>query len=682
MDARGSDDGPSADATAGSLPLLVVARWFPAVDGIARGRYVADQLEALVAAGGVDPIVASFQFVQLRGGNGARRRQRRALQDTALLRQCAEGPRMADGLTQRGCTSASAIPVARIPVPREPVACRIPGGEGDDHRDALLRFVGSLGEWRTSAGPGVVHAHTGYPDGFAAGAAADRLNWPLVITEHASFVASQLAEPEERRRYVAGIQRAARVIAVSQTLARLLRQEVPELGDRLEVIPNAVPVHDFRLAAAGERDGDELLYVGSLKEAKGVPLLLRALALARGERPRLRLRLVGRAPSRAQDRELHALAGELGLTDCVRFDGQLDRAAVAEAMAKAALFVHPSRYETFGVVAAEALASGLPVVATDSGGVTEIIGPEPLVHGDVVREHEPEALSRAILRTLERRTQFDEAALRRWVETRYSAAGVAATLLALYSDVLADAGAAATSARRPISRAPRAQPRVVIGFHRAEAADALEPLPPGLLAELILVTSAEPSEVALPSGLGDAIEIDLDGPYRGERDGAAAAREAARTRHAEARERHREAQERYHATQAAYQARAGADPVVVAAYREAREGYRAAREVLAANPAARPAGGKGLERLHRTAQRRSVRHAQLRLLAAQQAIGSALVSLGAAGRPPSVVCLGGFDYLAVEPGARAGQLLVAPAGTRWMADLWASREGVLGYDRP
>ena len=69
-------------------------------------------------------------------------------------------------------------------------------------------------------------------------------------------------------------------------------------------------------------------------------------------------------------------------------------------MARASVFVHASRYETFGVVAAEALAAGLPVVATDSGGVTEILGAEPERLGALVGGRRSGIPAAAILRLL------------------------------------------------------------------------------------------------------------------------------------------------------------------------------------------------------------------------------------------------------------------------------------------
>ena len=164
-----------------------------------------------------------------------------------------------------------------------------------------------------------------------------------------------------------------------------------------------MPVALFRAAPLEERRTDELLFVGYRKASKGIENLLRAVAVARAARPTVTLRLLGRSPDEATEDGWRSLAASLGIADAVSFEEPVDRAGIADAMARASLFVHPSPRETFGVVAVEALASGTPVVATDSGGVTEILGPEPGRFGALVPADDPTALGHAIVETLERR---------------------------------------------------------------------------------------------------------------------------------------------------------------------------------------------------------------------------------------------------------------------------------------
>jgi glycosyltransferase involved in cell wall biosynthesis len=378
--------------------------------------------------------------------------------------------------------------------------------------DELRRAVGLAG---LDARLGVVHAHTGYPDGAAAVALADALDWPLIVTEHASFVERLIGEPILRSSYAAMLGRADRLFAVSEMLASELRDAFPEHATRIDVLPNAVPVDRFGAASQAARRPDELLFVGYRKASKGIATLLRGVAVAHATRPSVTLRLVGNATAE-EDGRWRSLATELGIADAVTLDPGADRDGIIAAMSQASVFVHASPRETFGVVVVEALASGMPVVATDSGGVTEILGPDPDSFGAIVPVDDPTAFGAAILRTLERRDSFDPAALRSSVERRFGADFVAERLHVAYREALArrwppNANADPTPAEprmgevraedRPSADARIVDPGsadaqlperlrpIVVALDRETAVRRLAALPRALLAHTTLVTS-------------------------------------------------------------------------------------------------------------------------------------------------------------------------------------------------
>jgi glycosyltransferase involved in cell wall biosynthesis len=495
------------------IDAVVVASWFPAYDDPGAGRFVADQVEALAATGVVRPAVVSFDGSRLSGGATSRGRQA-----AAVLGHAATAIRSSEPVFLVGASGVEpSLPVARLTIPEG--STRETGkAHAAIHRElALEALADRLGD--ASAGPdglrpGIVHAHTAYPDGAAAAVLAARLGWPLIVTEHASFIGRLIAEPILRERYAAVLAGAHRVLAVSEMLAGELRAAFPEHADAVSVVPNAVPIHLFRPARLDERIPDELLFVGYRKAHKGTENLLRAVAIALRARPTITLRLVGGNADEAEERGWHALAASLGIGEAVRFEEARDRAGVAEAMAGADLFVHPSPRETFGVVAVEALASGLPVVATDSGGVSEILGADPDRLGALVAIDDPEALAAAIVRTLERRASFDPADLRASVERRFGAPYVAERLLAIYREALAR-----TEQRRgrSIELGPGVpeltSPTVVLALDRERAARRLGPLDESLRRKLILVTAVEPATVDLPL-VGRVIEIAVDASWR------------------------------------------------------------------------------------------------------------------------------------------------------------------------
>lgn len=503
-----------------ALDVLVVASWFPAYDDPAAGRFVADQAEALLATGIARPAVISFDGIRLTGGATTRGRQGQVVLDAVTA-----AARDAEPLFSTNALGVDeGLPVARLSIPdgQTPSTGAVHAAA---HRHAVLVAVADRLRASDRAGQpdgarGVVHGHTVYPDGAAAAALADRLGWPLVTTEHSSFVDRIVTRPELRERYAAALGRAHCVLAVSEMLAAELRAAFPEHASAIQVLPNAVPMNRFSAPPLSERKPDELLFVGYRKPTKGIENLIRAVAAAHRERPSITLRLLGRSPDQATEDGWRALANSLGLAEAVTFDEPIDRQGVAAAMATASVFVHPSPRETFGVVAVEALASGLPVVATDSGGVTEILGPEPDRLGAVVAVDDPEALGAAIVQTLERRESFDPAELRASVERRFGSAYVAERLLVVYREALLASGSAAPNrgrAEAPWStltgRGSGVPPTVVVALDRERAALRLGPLPEELRQSLVLVTATEPTTVTLPA-LGRVVEAAVDTNWR------------------------------------------------------------------------------------------------------------------------------------------------------------------------
>ena len=525
---------------------------------------------------------------------------------------------------------------AGIPVARLAVAAGETPEAGADHRAIHhARALLPLARQPWAARWDLVHAHVGYPVGAAATELATRLARPLVITEHASFLATLLAEPVARDRYRDATLAADRVIAVSTMLAGEMTRMVPELEGRILVIPNAVAVEDFGGGSEAERVPGELLWVGARLETKGIETLLRAFSRVKERAPNAVLRLVGPPGRPGDDDRWHRLAGELGITAAVRFEPPADRSGVAAAMRRADLFVHPSPRETFGVVAVEALAAGLPVVAADSGGVTEILGPQPDRLGAVAPAGNPDALATAILGALERRGSFDPGQLRAWAGDHFSAGRVAARITAVYEEVLAARGPrqstalAAPAAAHPGAGGSSQEPEagvthgsvtgitpnhavVVVGFARLELDRALAAFPAWVFVDTVVVTcggpvAGHPHARLAPAGTETAV-TDVMGW--------------------------------------------GAPPTsgLGSLGRFLRRAEGRLESSLAARLSRTGDGGVG------------------GLLDVLARVVAESLPAGTRAGLPVVVCLGGLDHLAVEPLVAAGRAVVAPGGLRWLAD--------------
>jgi glycosyltransferase involved in cell wall biosynthesis len=160
--------------------------------------------------------------------------------------------------------------------------------------------------------------------------------------------------------------------------------------------------------SGAEREPGLVLFVGQLIRGKGVDILLRALADVLRRGTDVRLLIVGQG---RQEEELRALSSELGLDARVTFAGKIAPTELSSYYARADFLVQPSRIpETFGLTGLEALAAGVPVIASDSGGVREWL--EDGRNGIAVPSCDVPALSAAITRLATDRELRDRLAAR------------------------------------------------------------------------------------------------------------------------------------------------------------------------------------------------------------------------------------------------------------------------------
>jgi rhamnosyl/mannosyltransferase len=182
---------------------------------------------------------------------------------------------------------------------------------------------------------------------------------------------------------------AAGVVVLTGTQAAFVRETYRVPADRVFVVPNGVGDEYFlpvREAAPARQDAPlRLLFVGRLSPQKNVARLLDALSLVHAP---VRLRVVGDGELRA---ELAARADRLGLRERVEFSGGLHGADLVRAYAEADAFVLPSDKEGMPLVALEAMAAGLPVLATRVPGNSELLGEVGLL-----ADPAPEALAAAV----------------------------------------------------------------------------------------------------------------------------------------------------------------------------------------------------------------------------------------------------------------------------------------------
>jgi glycosyltransferase involved in cell wall biosynthesis len=260
--------------------------------------------------------------------------------------------------------------------------------------------------------PDVIHAHNALWAGEAARMASADNGIPYLITEHSSQILSRELTPRQRTAATRVYLEASGVSTVSQRLGDV----VNEFSRReVTIIPNPIDTNFFTQppSARFDFDGRRFVTVANLNANKRVDLLLRAFVLVVHENPRSGLVIVGDGPTRIQ---LERLASELGISHSVHFAGAAGRIAVRDALWNSSCFVSTSDCETFGMAVAEALSTGLAVVATRSGGPEEILGGGL---GVLVDAGDEAGLARAMC-AVDRPTVEERAERRKAIIARYS----------------------------------------------------------------------------------------------------------------------------------------------------------------------------------------------------------------------------------------------------------------------
>jgi glycosyltransferase involved in cell wall biosynthesis len=238
-----------------------------------------------------------------------------------------------------------------------------------------------------------------YPDGFAAAVAAKLLGVPAVIKLHGSDVNVIAKLPGPRRLTGWAFRQASRVVAVSRALA----DEAADMGaprDHIRVVMNGVDESIFhprdRAAARAELGlpaGPLAVYIGNLKEVKGVQDLPAIWERTLKERPDATLIVVGSGPLQAQ-----VAAGLAPFGERAQMIQAQPLARVPLFMAAADVLVLPSHNEGTPNVVLEALACGRRVVGTTVGGVPDVLARPEL--GALAPPRDPEAFGAALAKAL------------------------------------------------------------------------------------------------------------------------------------------------------------------------------------------------------------------------------------------------------------------------------------------
>ena len=256
--------------------------------------------------------------------------------------------------------------------------------------------------------PEIIHGNIGYPGAFWSWMVSAILKIPYLITEH-TRITNNFRSAVHKQLTLFGLRKACAVIGVSRWHANEIAAFI---GKKTLVIHNVIPFQkhpDVRVPPDTEEF--QIGFLGGLSTpVKGLDILLSAAATIPGK---FRLHIAGDG---GLLNEYKDLSKELRIDHCCVFYGSIPHSEVNTFMQRLHFFVSASRSETFGIAMVEALACGLPVVATDSGGSREFITPQ----NGLLVPTDPLHLAQGIKDVMDSFGKYDSTSIRNSVLERFS----------------------------------------------------------------------------------------------------------------------------------------------------------------------------------------------------------------------------------------------------------------------
>lgn len=285
--------------------------------------------------------------------------------------------------------------------------------------------------------PDIIHTHWIIPNGIAGACINTIFKIPHISSIHGTDVTISAGS-----RVLSGLikiisGKTQSITTNSSFTGKKLSTIIPGYGT-FTIIPIGIHCEPQGQNPESAKEKNLVLFVGRLIDWKGVNTLVSSMKKVKTATGSTRLVIIGDGPERER---LKTLAKELELEDVITFTGRLSATELMDYYSRAAVFVLPSvtvnnQTEGLGVVLLEAMASGVPAIGSNTGGIPDII--EDGVNGLLVPPGDPDALAEAIIRILEDRDladRFREAGLET-VKGRFSWDKISDQFIEVYREVL------------------------------------------------------------------------------------------------------------------------------------------------------------------------------------------------------------------------------------------------------
>lgn len=270
--------------------------------------------------------------------------------------------------------------------------------------------------------PAVIHSHFLTPS-IIASEICRKEGIPLVLTEHGSSLDKDEISEKDKRRAEIAYSRAAGRIAVSESLCGHLKKTT---GYDFTVIHNMADLEAFPYLAKKESGKFTFAITGHLLPDKGHGLLLQAFRKIVSKYPDTQLWIFGDGKARQQIKEQ---IDSLKIKENVEMFGNVERHAIGQRYALTDAFVLPSEHETFGVAYIEAMAAGVPVIATKCGGPESFVNSKVGLLIDVGDEDD---LFMAMEHMILYKEQYDRKSISAYATERFAPQHIAKKIVDVY----------------------------------------------------------------------------------------------------------------------------------------------------------------------------------------------------------------------------------------------------------
>jgi len=301
---------------------------------------------------------------------------------------------------------------------------------------------GTLGQWLragrklfkeyiTNEGlPDVIHVHFSLNAGALALEIFNRYKIPFIITEHWSAHGQGTLKKWQIKKINEIFSHVYKIIAISLYQQKILSKNFEKFENRITYIPNMINTDFYNVKKIHFKKGDTFRFIciSALIKNKGVSYLIHAINKIR--EMNIHLDIIGDG----QDFDiLSTLIKDLKLQNKINLLGYLPQDQVKQQIQKSHALVHPSLFETFGIVIIEALSCGKPVIVTRCGGPEYIVDDQ---NGILVEKADVDDLARGMMHVMENYNNYNGILLHEDIESQFSDLKVTKKIINLYQQII------------------------------------------------------------------------------------------------------------------------------------------------------------------------------------------------------------------------------------------------------